>query len=319
MFLESFIKTIRPDEHVNMISVSYVHLESFFYVARYGGFTAASKATNKATSNLSSQIKNLEEHLGVQLLERSQKKCTLTDAGKRLLFFITPFFENVDQIGSIVRDGSATVIFASTQTILLYRLRPIMRMFRRQFPEVGIKVLERRWNEMVELVDEGMVDFALTPVPNLPKHIMFRECLSSPPALIVPKDHPLARRKEVGLEEIATYPLVLYEKDELTQKRIDSVFAQKKLRYQKVFEATNTATVVEYVLDGMGIAIIPAFALTEENKKQLKIFNLAKLLGSTPAGVIYHRNRLLSPYCQEFIRLFDPTFSAGKAQVQIEK
>lgn len=234
----------------------------FYHLVKEGSFTKAANATLRTQPALSQQIKALEEELGCRLVERlGRGKLRLTPAGERFLEFArTVIREHSDleeSLNEIVGEAKGSLAVAAPFTTLYYLFPGILKRYTRQFPHVRLTVLDRPQSQVVELVRSGGVDFgvALEQVaPGDLESIPWKEVAS---VLMTPKNHPLAGRNDLTIEDIAHFPLILPPATPAHTGRValESLLAQRGLKYHVIMESSNVDLSSVYVEAGLGVAL----------------------------------------------------------------
>jgi DNA-binding transcriptional LysR family regulator len=188
------------------------HLRYFRAVAEELHFGRAAKRLHISQPPLSMQIQNLESELGVQLLQRSKRQVRLTRLGElflqRIKVILTDVERAVEEIQAADRGELDTVVLGYKSAIMLEEIAPLIRRFHQSFPNVKMKLVQGSTGEQFEHVmdhrfDVGFVDApvdscgdadSLSPLRGVP--VMVEQLV-----MAVPAGHPLAKRKQVRLEE----------------------------------------------------------------------------------------------------------------------
>jgi DNA-binding transcriptional LysR family regulator len=121
------------------------------------------------------------------------------------------------------------------------------------------------------------------------------------PMLIVPLDHPLARRKRVTLKDVSPYPLILPPSHLTTWRVVDYAFGQQNLKYEVKMEAGGWEVIKKYVSLGMGVSIVTSICLTGEEK--LVAIPLTRYFPKRTYGLVIRKGKFLSPQAQRFVEL----------------
>ena len=246
--------------------MEFQQLRGFYFSAKMGSLTKAAEKMSITQSAVSQQIKALEYELGVKLFNRYGPKKDLTPDGELFLNLISPLIQEIDSLKITFEDvkGSqkGVLTIAATTFMIMSHLPVVIKKFKQQYPSVRFTILERRWCEIINLANAGEIDFGITP--NRDPHPSLDTYKLDPieRVLITPPDHPLAKMDKITIEDIASHPIVTYEKGLITRKEFDHVFKNYNLEPDVVMEATNAETIKRYVEIGIGIAVIPQSALS---------------------------------------------------------
>jgi len=240
-------------------------LRYFVAVAEEMSVNRAAQRLHMAQPPLSTQIKNLEQELGVLLFERTNRGVLLTEAGELLLEEARRLFVQVDQTVSAVRRvghgevGRLTLGFvpsASNET-----LPPILSAFGERFPGVELFLREMRPDLVVRRLHDKQIDAGFLYLP-LDDASLKVECISREPlVLALSNTHPLASEPRIELQTFADEPFILPARysmpglyGQVTEACRQAGFAPKAV--QK--DVWLMQTIVGLVAGGMGAALVPA-------------------------------------------------------------
>ncbi|MCE7040386.1 LysR substrate-binding domain-containing protein [Dyadobacter sp. CY312] len=205
-------------------------LKYFIKAAERSNFTEAAYLLNISQSTLSQQIKQLEDELGIPLFDRIAKRVFLTEAGRL-------FLPHAMQTVRKSEDGREMIaelndIQAGSLTIgVTYGLSPLLAQalirFSEIYPKIKITIEFGTSAELLRLIAESRLDFALSFVPVIPSanHVsypLFKSVLS----LIVHKDHSFASYRNVSLSQLTNLPLVLPVKGYSIRSFLDKVLTE---------------------------------------------------------------------------------------------
>lgn len=241
------------------------HLRYLRAVADWQGFNRAARALHVSQSAISEQILDLEEEIGVPLLNRSQHRATLTPAGEIFLEETRKVLAAADRAVDLAQRsmrgevGSLSVGFLVWGTGAFFP--GIIRGFRHLYPEVRVLLKEMVPAEQCEAVVQGTLDIAFTrPLePPYDRQLCSEKLYMDPLIAVLPVDHPLANRPLL-LQELADEPFVLCDR-EVSPTLFDKATA---LCAQAGFspKITQTSNVLSSVLTlvqaGEGVTLIPS-------------------------------------------------------------
>lgn len=244
------------------------HLRYFVATAEELHFGRAAERLHIAQPALSIQIKALEEMLGVQLLNRTNRVVTLTEAGRLFLKEARRTLEQAQhaavvarragrgEIGRIEIGYSADVSYSGV-------LSKTLREYRRQVPDVELGLHELHPSSQIAQLLENRIQIGVlasfigTPAWKLPEELDAIRLMEWPIRLALPVDHPLAQRTRIPREALADEPFILYigSDDEL-----DRSFVQLVLGFapRVAYEAQSGFSLVSLVGAGLGVAIVPS-------------------------------------------------------------
>ncbi len=288
--------------------MDWSQVTGFYYVAKHGSFTRAAETVFKTQSALTHQIKSLETELGCLLFERLGKRSIrLTEAGERFFAFSEEIIQKynylIDDLNELKGLKKGHLKIAAPFTTL-YHLLPIpLENYIRQYPWVELTVLDRAQQNVIRLVKQGGVDFGFILESLVPKELDFKRWKKVETVLLVSKDHPLTKEKQVQIEQLAHYPLIMppQEAGFSHRKKLDELFSQQGLEYRVVMESSNVELSSLYCEMGLGIS----FATIVKNLPTMKHRKLAfipinKYFAPEYIGLVMRRNIVLPYYKKAF-------------------
>lgn len=287
--------------------MNLVQLQGFLEVAREGSFTRAAEKLYLTQPALSLQIKALEEELSTELFERDGKQIRLTSAGQVLQQRATQILDLVeltqqDVVGvKELRRGQLTI--GTNDTNCLYLLPSVIRSFRQSFPDIEIRLTDRKSSDVAALVAEGAVDFGIATLPLLDPRIACETLCWREDVAICSYSHPLIVSERVSLADLAEHTLLLLEKGSSTRALIERKLAEQGIIPRITMELGSIEVVKRFAEIGLGVAIVPGIAVEAEIKAmRLYAFRL-DWLNPSPIGIVRRRNGYLSPASQLFLKM----------------
>ena len=241
------------------------HLRYFVGVAEALSFTRAAEKMHIAQPSLTRQIKDLEEELGVRLLNRTKQQVTLTDEGrsfladaKRVLALAAETVESVRRLHS----GEARSLNVGYVSNLFHDLLPkTLASFHQSFPTVSVNLFDLSCGEQFRALEDGKLDLGFVGLhePIARRGLEFRTIASYKTVAALPKDNPLVGKATVELKALApmffigmsevSYPGY---RDWLTRTCRRAAFAPKVLQ-----DVDLERTMIHAVAAGLGVAIVP--------------------------------------------------------------
>lgn len=279
-------------------------LRGFCCAARTKSISRAAEKLLLSQPSVSLQIKALERELGAQLFERRGPRITLTHDGQRLLELARPLVEAIDSLEdafSSLRESEerGVVNIAAGGSTIQYLLPPFVEKYTREHPQVDVRLHNVTGKSGLELLREGEVDFAIGPMLDTPPDIVFHPLVTYEPMLITRPDHPLAKKKQVTLKDVAKYPLILPPKSLSTHSVVESVFAEHKLAHDVKLEVGGYDVIKRYVELGLGISIVMSHCLSGAD--HLHTVSLRKYFPTRTYGVVLRKGKKLSPAASRFV------------------
>src|ERR1043166_2900148 len=185
------------------------HLRYFVSVAEALSFTKAAQQLHTAQPSLTRQIKDLEEELGVRLLNRTKQQVTLTDEGRSFLAdakrLLTLAAETVESVRRL-RSGDTRALNVGYVSNLFYDLLPrTLTSFHQSFPTVSVNLFDLSCGEQFRALEEGKLDLGFVGLhePIARRGLEFRTIASYRCVVALPKDNPLTAQVTVSLKALA--------------------------------------------------------------------------------------------------------------------
>ncbi|MFJ3485764.1 LysR family transcriptional regulator [Pseudomonas sp. NPDC090202] len=288
---------------------SIQHIRAFLAVANSGSFAKAAVELNLSPSALTVQIQQLEEWLGVTLLERSPRQVSLTAAGQSNLGAMEKLLLDLDNIVSGSRDLAAlrrgVVTVAALPSLCSSLLPPLLKAFREQFPGVEIRLRDVVAQRIDALVREGDVDFGLGVRARMGHGLDFQVVMVDRLSLFVPAGHALAKRRSIQLRELAGQPIILTGRDSSVRERVEQLFAEEGLALTPGLEANYMSTVMALVRQGLGMTLLPESA--DEGRDDLVQVRIEHAGVEREIGLITRTGFGLSPAAERFVEMLKST------------
>lgn len=282
-------------------------------VARRGlNVTAAAEAMHTSQPGVSKQIRLLEDELGVAIFLRNGKQLSeITPAGAQILALADNILRDVGNIERVAEEfrqadrGALSV--ATTHTQARYALPPVVEAFRRRFPRVSLHLHQGSPPQIAKLAASGEADFAIATeaIEHFDELVML-PCYRWNRSVVVPEGHPLTQIRPLTLEAIAEYPIVTYVFGFTGRSKLDQAFAERGLKPEVVFTATDSEVIKTYVGLGLGIGIIASMSFDPVRDKGLVALNAHHLFEDSVTNIGFRRSTYLRGYMRDFIQLFAP-------------
>ena len=288
------------------MDINFELYKVFYYVANSLSFSEASKHLYISQSAVSQSIKTLEKKLDQQLFVRSTKKVTLTPAGEILLKHIAPAV-NLIQRGENQLSASQSfgqLHICASDTICRYFLVPYLKQFHIQFPGVPIKVTNATSLHAADLLEEGLVDIAVSNYPNsklnqsyITKYVKyFRD------VFIANINYFDFTTQELSLRDLQTYPLLMLSRNSTTSEYLKKIFIQNQLELIPDIELNSNDLLIDLANIGLGIACIPDYCLTN-HPQEIYTLRIKEEIPMRTIAVAVNPGLPLSASAQAFLEL----------------
>lgn len=281
-------------------------LKVYCDLAETESFTKAAQINGVTQSAVSQQISSLERQFKSLLIERSKKKFRLTREGevlyeysKKIIALYDSLHSKLQEIKDII---SGNIRVTTIYSIGLHDLPPYIKKFLRAYPTVHVHVEYRRADQVYDDVLSNVVDLGLVAYPAKDNRLDMVPLRKDPLVMICHPQHALCKLKNIKLKQLAGQNFVNFESDIPTRKALDRLFREAGVHVENVMEFDNIETVKRAVEIDAGVSIVPAVTVTEEIAKGALVavpFDDPEVC--RPIGVIFKKNKVLSPAMKQFI------------------
>ncbi len=291
-------------------------------VVEAGSVTAAARRCHLAQPSLSQQIQKLEDELGEPLLQRRARGVTPTEAGRRVYEQARAMLEARDRLLASFREReelrTGEVTFGAIPTIAPCLLGRLLAPFRKEFPRVQTRVREAQTGELIRMVVDEEVDFAVVsdiqPADRKRWSLYVKTVFREPILLAVPRGHELARCRQ-GTVEPAAIPrdqlLFLGEGHCLRDQTLKVCRTRKP---DEAFQCEQLPTIQTLVAAGLGLALVPAMFVADHPVAGVTYLRLSDPQPLRAINVMKRRGRKLSPPAESLFQKildFDPEGGPG--------
>jgi LysR family cys regulon transcriptional activator len=279
-------------------------------VRRNLNLTETARALHTSQPGVSKAIIELEEELGVEIFARHGKRLKrVTEPGQHVLKSIEMIMREVGNLKRIGEQYSAqdsgTLSIATTHTQARYVLpQPVARL-REAFPKVNVSLHQGSPDQVARMLIDEVAEIGIA-TESLAQYdeLVTLPCYEWQHMLVMPADHPLARQKNITLEELAGQALITYHPSFTGRTKIDEAFAAKRLHPRIALEAIDSDVIKTYVRLGLGVGIVAEMALRDDGTNtDLVTLPAGQLFGMNVARVAFKRSAYLRNFVYKFAEL----------------
>ncbi|WP_417472696.1 LysR substrate-binding domain-containing protein [Leisingera sp.] len=280
-----------------MINVTLRQMRYFEALARHRHFGRAADACAVSQPALSVQIKELEEVLGVQLVERGARQVRLTSLGEDLVQRVRGILRSVDELGELARasrEGLAGRLrIGVIPTIAPYLLPAIVATLARDHPEADIRVRETVTPKLLKELGEGRLDTAIVALPVSEPAFEEVALFSERFVLVRPgEDGDLPVPGPEGLREMR---LLLLEEGHCFRDQALSFCNMQSAAPRELLDGSSLSTLVQMVGAGIGVTLIPEMAIPVETRSAaVSVAHFADPQPARTIGMIWRRSNPLA-------------------------
>jgi DNA-binding transcriptional LysR family regulator len=272
------------------MNLSSRDLRAFVALIEEGSFTRAAQRVHLSQPAFSALVQALEDSFGARLFDRTTRRVSLTAEGKLLEESARRLLDDLEAMVSDFRDHAqhrkGRVSIAALPSLAAGWLPGVLAEFNRRHPGVEIVLLDMLSEQCKSLVRARRADLALATAAPGEQDLASEFLCADEFHLVCREDHPLARRRNVGLADLAAYPFIHLSRSSSVRQYLDAAFHPMQMR--TVAEVEHLATVTGLVAAGLGISVVPALTLFQFERKGL-VLQPVKLPGLHREVVILRR------------------------------
>ena len=281
------------------------HIKYFLAVAEHQSFTRAAASLYVSQPALSQQIKQLEESLETILFDRSGRQIKLTHAGDVYARYARKALQDLEEGRRALHDvqnlSRGALRIAITPTFTSYLIGPLIKAFHNLYPNITLSVQEMSQEQMEKqlLDDEFDVGIAFAEVHSA--EIETQTLLVETLALVVNKDHPLARHQTIDLQTLSEQSLVLLSHEFVTRGQIEHYCRQHSIKPKVLMEANSLSAVLEIIHHTQLTTLLPSNIVS--NRDELIAIALAPSLLQRTAALLQRKGAYQNAATKAFIHL----------------
>jgi DNA-binding transcriptional LysR family regulator len=243
-------------------------LEFFLMVVEQGSFSKAAVRVYRTQPAVSIAIRRLEEEIGAQLFDRSQKTPTLTDAGELVFDYAQRILALRDQARDVVAElrslKRGRVRIGANESTSLYLLPHLILEYRERHPNVKVEIYRHVSERLPREVLDRNVDFALLAFEPVDSDLESFPILQDELVLIMNPDHPLAKRESVKIKELGKESFLAHNVKTGSRYKVVEAFTQHHTPLNVTLELATVETIKRFVQLKIGLAFVPHMCVREE-------------------------------------------------------
>jgi DNA-binding transcriptional LysR family regulator len=298
--------------------MDFDQLETFLEVARHSSFSRAAERRFRTQPAISSQIRALEEEVGARLFDRSGGKVSLTAAGKVFQEYSEQTLQArktmLVTVAEMERVPRGEIVVGANEATCLHILPEVFAEFKKQYPEVGVQISRLERAKILESIIDNSVDFGIVSAPVEDKRLTVVNIHRDELVVIVPPGHPLSRRKQASVAEVAGFPLLL-PKVGRTRDALESLFDDRRLKPRIAMELDSSELLKRFVAANVGVGFIARSNVIEDVKAgALAALPMADASIRRDLALVFRKDKALSRAALAFIEIAVKIKQAGNFQ-----
>jgi LysR family transcriptional regulator, carnitine catabolism transcriptional activator len=287
-----------------MYNVSFRQLQIFVCIAQSATFAQAAEKMCLSQPALSSSIKKMESQLGGLLFSRTTRKVELSPEGRQFLpvaeRLIGDWQEAFSDLHNLFSLGRGKLSIAAMPSFAAGLLPGILQQFKTEFPNIKLSVADVVMESVIKDVQAGRAEIGFSFEHEKMDGLEFHPILTDNFIAVLPINHPLSENKVLYWSQIALYPFVAMNKGSAIRQWIDSFMELNHLSLNIVVEASQLATLGQFVKHDLGVSVVPALCKEQMLSKDLVCLKIHQSGLSKRVGIIKQKNGNLSQVAASF-------------------
>lgn len=291
------------------MNISFEYYKIFYVVAKTGNITKAANELMISQPAISKCIKQLEEQLGGVLFVRTKRGVVLTEEGEEFYKYIKQAMEFINnaehKFSELIHLETGTIRIGISTTLTRKFLIPYLEIFHKKYPKIHIQIKTAIANDLFSLLRQGLIDLVIINLPyenmndiELIKVKEVQDCF------IVGDAYKKLCNKEISLEELVKYPLILQSKGSVTRRFLDNYGEKNGIIFNPEMDLSSFSLVVEFIKIGFGIGYTTEDYILEDlkNKNVYKI-NVTPKIPKRGIGLAYSKRNVPSFCTKKLIEI----------------
>jgi DNA-binding transcriptional LysR family regulator len=312
-----------------------MHLKSlriFCDVVDLASFSRAAEANGVSQSNASQVVNQLEQRLGMHLIDRSKRPFVLTPEGERFhegCRVIVQRYEDLEREVRSLHEAVATrLTVASIYSVGLAHMTHFLQEFLAANSHADVRMEYLHPHRVYEVVDSGQADLGLVSFPGATRSLAAIAWRTETMMLVCHAGHPLTRHSSIPLEALDREDYVALQHGLKIREEIDRELSQRGIEVHVTLEFDNIETIKRAIEIGAGVSLLPAPTVERETAAgTLVAVPLAGEPLVRPLGIIHRRDRKLSDTARRFVEMLQsrsndvvvPTINGQNARHSLRK
>lgn len=298
-------------EHIKESALLNVkRLAVFRAVVRAGSISAAARHLHVSQPAVTKTVRLLEEEVGLALFSRVSGRLVLTPEAEELMSGIERLFGSVgavEQLAEEIRDGfSGSISVATVPTLSATLVAKAVDRFHRIYPRVRFDLRALPTRLVMDAVATHQVDVGVVDGSQSGMDMEVIELCRSEIGCVIRADHPLAKRKRLTTEDIASQTLISFSGETYSGWQLRATLHDRQSKGQVTFTVNNTHTAYALVQAGVGIGIVDSFPMTTGAFSDLVIVPFRPLIDTNP-HVVFSKTHVVPLVARNFVEIVKAT------------
>ncbi|MEN6462882.1 MAG: LysR family transcriptional regulator [Syntrophomonas sp.] len=288
-------------------------LKIFVTVAKEKSFTRAAQIMGYAQSNITAQVRLLEEEFDTRLFERLGKKIALTPDGENLLYHaerLLRYASEVQEAMTYSSEPHGILSIGIAESLCIFKLPALLKEYSRLYPQVKLVIRQGTPLDFARWLRENIIDVAFSLDQIINDEDLISKTLCEEPMIIVGNnEHSLTAKGYIELKDIAQESFIYTERNCSYRSVIENYLSDAKIKPGSSYEFDSIEAIKQFVLSGLGIALLPYAAVERELSAGTMVdLRLIEPKIEMYTQIVYHKNKWLSPTLLSLLDLVNEYF-----------
>jgi DNA-binding transcriptional LysR family regulator len=281
------------------MNVGLRQLRAFLAVARRGSFTRAAEDVALSQSAVSLSVRQLEDELGLKLLDRTTRQVQLTAIGSTLVATGSRLIDELDatlrELRDIGEQHRGRVVMACVPAVARSLMPKCVVYCATKWPSISLSIDDSAASEVIRKVARGEVEFGIASGEIASADLLVQPLMDDPFRLVCRRDDPLAAKHSLRWTQLTGRRLVMLDNTSGSRQVIEAALSSTGTQVEVFLELAQPSSVLGMVESGVGIAIVPQLAAPRSDDAVLATLRLVRPVVNRTILLLRRRDRSLSP------------------------
>jgi DNA-binding transcriptional LysR family regulator len=281
------------------MNVGLRQLRAFLAVARRGSFTRAAEDVALSQSAVSLSVRQLENELGLKLLDRTTRQVQLTAVGSTLVATGSRLIDELDatlrELRDIGEQHRGRVVMACVPAVARSLMPKCVVYCATKWPSISLSIDDSAASEVIRKVARGEVEFGIASGEIASADLLVQPLMDDPFRLVCRRDDPLAAKHSLRWTQLTGRRLVMLDNTSGSRQVIEAALSSTGTQVEVFLELAQPSSVLGMVESGVGIAIVPQLAAPRSDDAVLATLRLVRPVVNRTILLLRRRDRSLSP------------------------
>ena len=289
-------------------------LQTLVAIKAAGSFAQAAEQLGYTQPTLTAHIQALEKELQVRLFDRLGHRIRLTREGEHFISYAERILKLIEEAADSVsaRTASGKIIIGASETFSVVRLPSLLKEFRKKHSAIEVELVFGDITKFYAALKDNVIDISVILTDKVPYPNLYTEILCPEPmAFIAAVDNPLTQQAAIDISDFSTEDFIVTQEGCAYRTFIENLLSANAIKPRSFMKVKNIEAIKQFVISGLGIAILPRIYVEREITANL----LAELPWKGPdmgmyTQIVYHKDKWLTPAMLNFLELVRSKFPA---------